>query len=285
VLKNLTVQDVILTISGLNRDGELLPVSIIKSCFSDLKDAAIEIYSGSGAIKYLTREDERRFFMAYNASRIHMSNYISSLEPGDSAEHVSHIYAMIIGARNDLSLCNNWLVRKCINKFFNANNEYAMQKREECYGDVYDSLLNAVRMFDYVRGNKFSTYAYIAINHALYKVPRDDKSLYVDGDGCYDTDTGNWVSLESQMVSEEVECSSERMNIIADIVHSGFNVPDLDISGIDKDILVLHIDPRNNFTNLEIGRMFNLCRETVRMRKVRGLKKVESYIERKMVKK
>jgi hypothetical protein len=75
------------------------------------------------------------------------------------------------------------------------------------------------------------------------------------------------------------------LDIIADIVHSGFNDPDLDISGIDKDILMLHIDQRNNFTNVEIGRMFNLCRETVRMRKIRGFKKVESYIERKMVKK
>jgi hypothetical protein len=219
--------------------------------------------------------------MAYNASRIHMSNHISSLEPEDNVEHLLPIYVAIINARNDLSLCNNGLVRKCINKFYNANNGYAMQKREECYGDAYDGLLNAVRMFDYVRGNKFSTYAYMAINHALYKVPRDDKAKSLTELGPEGMD----FDLESQMISEEAECGSERMNIIADIIHSGFNVPDLDISGIDKDILVLHIDPRNNFTNLEIGRMFNLCRETVRMKKIKGFKKVESYIKRKMVKK
>lgn len=286
MLKNITVQDIAVAISGFNRDGELLPVSIIKSCFSDLKQVAIEIYNGSGVTKYLSRDEERKFFMAYNASRIHMSNHISGLDPNEDVDHLALIYEIIIEARNDLSLCNNGLVRKCINKFYSNNfgrnnSGYVMQKREECFGDAYDGLLNAVRMFDYARGNKFSTYAYMAINHSLYKVPRDDPSLSLSDLGC----DGAEFDLRDCVVEEQSEQNSEKMDIISDIIYSGFNNPGLEMSEMDRDILRLHVDPRNSLTNIEIGRIFNLNRETVRMRKIKGLKKVESYIKRKLVKK
>jgi RNA polymerase sigma factor (sigma-70 family) len=284
--KNINVQDVIAVVGGCNQDGELLPVSIIKACFSDLRDMAIEIYEGKRSVKCLSSEDEKRFFMAYNASRIHMLNYIIGLDSEENAEHLSPIYEPIIDARNNLSLCNNRLVRKCISNFYSINfgrnnGGYIMQKREECYGEAYNGLLNAVGGFDYMRGNKFSTYAYRAINNSLYKISRDEQILYLSEL----EKNGFELDIESCVIIEQEECNSEKMCIIHDIIHSGFKNVDLDMSDIDRDIIRLHIDPRNNFTNEDIGMMFNLNRETVRMRKIKGLKKIKSYLKRKLTKK
>ena len=276
--KKLLVKDVLSVVDGCNHDGHMLPVSIIKKCFSDLQDIAIEMYEGRSQRKSLSSDDERRFFMAYNASRIHLFNHVSSLIPEDSADHLCVIYEKIIDARNNLSLCNSRLVHYCSNKFFKGH-QNTQQRAEQHFGDAFDGLLNAVKNFDYTRGFKFSTYATRTITNTLIKIVSASREVSLD------ELNSNGFDIVSYKTDEFSFDGDIRKDIISDLIESDFRCSDLSLSDMDRSILKFHIDTENNLTNSMIGKMYGISRETVRLKKIECLKKIESLIERKLTKK
>jgi RNA polymerase sigma factor (sigma-70 family) len=276
MLDNLLVKDVLSIVDGCNHDGHVLPVAVIKESFSDLREKAIDIYEGRGPKKSLTTEEEQRFFMAYNAARIHLFNHVSHLDPEDVAVHVSVIYEKVIEARNNLALCNNRLIHYCSGRFFKDHFD-GSQKAEQHYGDVFDGLLNAVKNFNYALGWKFSTYATQSIRNLLIKVSssyRNNASLDELGDAGFD--------VGSIKTDELYDDGDERKDIISDIIVSDFNDKELNFSDMDRSILKFHIDSRSTLTNEVIGKIYGVSRETIRLKKIECLKKIESYIERKL---
>ncbi|MAG25624.1 hypothetical protein CMI47_08610 [Candidatus Pacearchaeota archaeon] len=279
MINKLLVKDVLSIVDGCNHDGQVLPVSIIKTCFSDLQEMAIEMYEGRSGRKSLSPDDEKRFFMAYNASRIHLFNHVTSLKPNDSADHLAVIYEKIIEARNNLSLCNSRLVHYCLNKFFKGYPD-SMQKVEYHFGDAFDGLLNAIKKFDYARGFKFSTYATRAITHTLIKVADTKK------DASLDELSANGFDVSSCKTTDECFSGGDlRIDVISDLIECDFIDSELSLSDMDRAILKFHIDTKNNLTNAMIGQMYGISRETVRLKKIECLKKIESLIERKLAKK
>lgn len=273
---NLLVKDVLSIVDGCNHDGHVLPVAVIKECFSDLREKAIDIYEGRGSRKSLTTEEEQRFFMAYNSARIHLFNHVSHLDPGDGAEHVSVVYEKVIEARNNLALCNNRLIHYCCSRFF-RDKFHGAQRSEQHYGDAFDGLLNSVKNFNYALGWKFSTYATQSIRNLLIKISSEYKqNLSLDelGDSGFDVGTIK--------TDESFDDGDVRKDIISDIIVSNFQNKELNFSDMDRSILKFHIDTRNNLTNEVIGKIYGVSRETIRLKKIECLKKIESYIERKL---
>ncbi len=272
---NLLVKDVMSVVDGCNHDGHVLSVSIIKECFLDLQEKAYEIYRGKGGRKSLTPEDEQRFFMAYNASRTPLFNHVSSLNAEDSAEHVSVIYEKVIDARNNLALCNSNLIHYCSRRFFSTFD--GAQRAEQHYGDAFDGLLNAVKNFNYALGYKFSTYATMAIKHVLIKCLssyRNDASLdELGGASCV---------IDSLSSDESCFYTDERVDLISDIIDSDFNTSELNFSDMDRSILKFHVDARIDLSHDVIGKMYGVSRETIRLKKIECLKKIKSYIDRRL---
>lgn len=266
-------------VDGCNHDGHVLSVSVIKKCFLDLQEKAYEIYRGKGGKKSLTAEDEQRFFMAYNASRIHLFNHVSSLNAEDNAEHISVIYEKVIDARNNLALCNSNLVHYCSKRFF-KNFFDGNQRAEQHYGDAFDGLLNAVKNFNYALGYKFSTYATIAIRRVLVKC----LSSYRNDVSFHELEDVNF-NMDSFILNDSSFCVDERIDLISDVIDSDFNKSELKLSDMDRSILKFYVDERVNLTHDEIGKIFGVSRETIRLRKVECLKKIKSYINRSLAKK
>jgi len=154
-----------------------------------------------------------------------------------------------------------------------------MQKVEQHYGDAFDGLLNAVKNFDYTLGWKFSTYATRTVINTLIKVSN------VHRDSSLDELSENGFDVSSCKTDDIIDDGDERKDIISDIIESDFKDSELNFSEMERSILKFHIDTKSNLTNSMVGKIFSISRETVRLKKIECLKKVESYIARKLSKK
>jgi RNA polymerase primary sigma factor/RNA polymerase sigma factor len=127
-------------------------------------------------VPLLNREQERHLFRRYNYLKYKASKLREQLDPSRAKsalmDEIEHLYEQAVATKNQIIRANLRLVVSIAKRHVGPSGDFF-----ELVSDGNISLMRAVEKFDYMRGNKFSTYATWAIMKNYARTIPDEHRL------------------------------------------------------------------------------------------------------------
>ncbi len=216
------------------------------------------------ATPLLTPDEEKYLFCRMNFLKCRAARVLDSIRPKRPSQRKLQAVEQDLDEadqiRNRIVQSNLRLVVAIAKKFVSPT-----QPLDELFADGYVPLIRAVELFDYARGNRFSTYATWAVrNHLLRQrsTAARRSQLFAAGD----CDTVNEAIDERTHESESLRAWDQNVALLKSLMEL---VPEREKNILAARFGLGHFEREH--TLKEIGQMFGLSKERVRQLAIRSM--------------
>jgi len=225
----------------------------------------------------LSAEEEKVLFMQLHFSRYVLSRMRRRLQKSSIIQQgeydkLRRWHERQIDLRNRIAVCNVGLVYSAVRRFKGSNGDFPDLVSE---GSL--ALLKAIDRFDWTRGYKFSTYAYRAIQRAVWRSNKDHR---------------RYNSVFPAHLYEEIEDDfterrrQEACQYLVEEIKGLINDDSVELSDTERLVIERRFALGNEKdapkTFLAIGKSLGLCKERIRQIQNNALEKIRSAVHERM---
>jgi len=227
--------------------------------------------------KRLSAQDEKVLFMQLHFSRHVLSRLRRRLQNSPTIQKGEHDklrrwHKKQIDLRNKIAICNLGLVYSAVRRFKGSNGDFPDLVSE---GSL--ALIRAIDRFDWTRGYKFSTYAYRAIQRAVWRSNKDHHRYH----------SVFPIHLQGEIEDDFTERRrQEACQYLVEEIKELMNDDSVDLSDTERLVIERRFALNNGKdtpeTLVTIGKSLGLCKERIRQIQNNALEKIRSAVHERL---